>query len=324
MTLINNFARLGAMIEMLQLDKFKGSLVGLAVGDALGTTVEFAAPGKFNPIDDMIGGGVFRLQPGEWTDDTSMALCLAASLIETEEFDPVDQMNRYAKWLDEGYLSSIGKCFDIGNATAEALSRFQRTGEGYSGSTNPNSAGNGSIMRLCPVPMFYADDPKKAIRYAALSSKTTHAAGECVDACKLLAGYILAGLLGWSKDKMLEPAAFEGWLEAEPLAPRIIKIMQGSYKSKEPPEIQGSGYVVKSLEAALWAFYKSDSFEKGALMAVNLGDDADTTGAVYGQIAGAYYGVEKIPQKWREKLALRTLIEGFAEKLHRRAIASLR
>nr|WP_173275334.1 ADP-ribosylglycohydrolase family protein [Paenibacillus sp. NEAU-GSW1] len=307
----------------MQLERFKGSLVGLAVGDALGTTVEFTTPGKFKPVEDMVGGGVFRLQAGEWTDDTSMALCLAESLIETEGFDPADQMKRYAKWRHEGYMSSTGTCFDIGNATAEAISRFQRTGEGYCGSTNPNSAGNGSIMRLCPVPLFYAADPEKAIHFAMLSSKTTHAAEECVDACKLMTAYILAGLYGWSKERILDPFAFENWFDQNLLTSRIADIMYGSYKKKEPPEIQGSGYVVKSLEAALWAFYKSESFEQGALMAVNLGDDADTTGAVYGQIAGAFYGVDEIPAKWRDKLAMRPLIEGFAENLYLRATASL-
>lgn len=303
----------------LQLDRFKGSLIGLAVGDAIGTTVEFTTPGSFKPVEDMLGGGFFRLQAGQWTDDTSMALCLAESLVETDGFDPVDQMKRYAKWRHEGYLSSTGTCFDIGNATAEALSRFGRTGEGYCGSTNPNSAGNGSIMRLSPVPMFYAAQPLQAISYSALSSKTTHAAEECMDACRLMAAYILAGLYGWTKERMLEPSVFDEWFKGIVLAPEIAAILAGSYKVKEPPVIKGSGYVVKSLEAALWAFRKTDSFEEGVLMAVNLGDDADTTGAVYGQIAGAFYGMESIPAKWSKKLALGGLIEELAEGLHRRA-----
>lgn len=201
----------------------------------------------------------------------------------------------------------------------EAINRFHHTGDGYCGSTNSNTAGNGSIMRLCPVPMFYAADPKEAIRYSALSSKTTHAAEECLDACQLMSAYILAGLNGWSKERMLGPLAFENWFDPKSLTPRIAEIMEGSYKEKDPPEIQGSGYVVKSLEAAMWAFNKTDNFEQGALMAVNLGDDADTTGAVYGQIAGAYYGIEGIPEKWRDKLAMRPLIEEFAEKLYLRA-----
>src|SRR5262245_14888700 len=133
------------------IDRCRGSLLGLAVGDAVGTTLEFETPGTFEPITDMVGGGPFRLRPGEWTDDTSMALCLATSLVSCEGFDAADQMTRYLRWMEEGYWSSIGRCFDIGATTREALLRYKRTGDPWSGSTDPHSAGNGSLMRLCPV-----------------------------------------------------------------------------------------------------------------------------------------------------------------------------
>ena len=123
-------------------------MIGLAVGDAVGTTVEFKAPGTFAPVSDMVGGGPFGLRPGQWTDDTSMALCLAESLIECGGFDARDQMERYVRWWREGHLSSTGKCFDIGNTTRAALSRFEKTGDPFAGSTEPNVAGNGSLMRL--------------------------------------------------------------------------------------------------------------------------------------------------------------------------------
>ncbi|MEK3902468.1 ADP-ribosylglycohydrolase family protein [Paenibacillus sp. FSL R7-0179] len=299
----------------LTMDRYQGCLQGLAAGDALGTTVEFQAPGTFKPMTDMVGGGVFGLQPGQWTDDTSMALCLAESLLMVQTFDPVDQMQRYVKWYREGALSSTGRCFDIGNATREALHRYEASGEAYSGSADPFSAGNGSIMRLAPVVMYYAEQPAEAIRYAAMSSRTTHGAAECLAACRLLAAYILAGLHGWSKQEMLAPEAFREWLDEDTLTPHMLNIRQGSYKLKEPPQIQGSGYVVESLEAALWAFHKSDSFAEGALLAVNLGNDADTTGAIYGQIAGAYYGLSGIPAEWSRKLAMRELISGYAGRL---------
>ena len=128
--------------------RFRGCLLGLACGDAVGTTVEFTARGRFTPVTDLVGGGVFDLPPGAWTDDTSMALCLASSLTELGRFDPVDQMRRYRRWVDEGYLSSTGKCFDVGNTVYDALERFQQTGEPFSGSTDTWSAGNGCIMRL--------------------------------------------------------------------------------------------------------------------------------------------------------------------------------
>src|SRR5436309_15906657 len=115
-------------------DRFRGCLLGLACGDAVGTAVEFAPPGSFPPVEDMVGGGPFRLEAGEWTDDTAMALCLATSLLEKEGFDPVDQLQRYVRWWREGYLSSNGRCFDIGNTVRAALRRFEQTGEPYCGS----------------------------------------------------------------------------------------------------------------------------------------------------------------------------------------------
>ncbi|WP_150265156.1 ADP-ribosylglycohydrolase family protein [Paenibacillus tepidiphilus] len=299
----------------LDKERYAGCLLGLAAGDALGTTAEFKAPGTFAPLEDMTGGGVFGLQAGQWTDDTSMALCLAESLLERQGFDPADQMARYLRWFRHGHLSSTGECFDIGNATRAALLRFAADGEPYSGSADPLAAGNGSIMRLAPVVMYYAADPPAAVEYAARSSRTTHAAGECLAACRLLAAYILAGLHGWGKEELLAPDAFREWLPEDKLTPHILNIRDGSYKVKEPPEIQGTGYVVESLEAALWAFHRSASFAEGALLAVNLGNDADTTGAVYGQIAGAYYGRSAIPAPWREKLALGGLIEEYAGRL---------
>ena len=297
------------------LNRFQGSLIGLAVGDAIGTTVEFKKPGTFHKMTDMIGGGVFDLPKGCWTDDTSMALCLSESLITHKQFDPIDQMERYVKWYRAGHLSSIGRCFDIGNATAEALKTFERTGEPFSGSDNPYSAGNGSIMRLAPVPLFFSDNLNEAVKWSAQSSKTTHAAKECVDACRLFGAMIATAAKGLRKEELLHPQTFELLWSEEPLSPRIEEISQGSYKRLNPPDIQGSGYVVKSLEAALWAFYHGESFEEGVLLAVNLGDDADTTGAIYGQLAGAHYGIEAIPQRWLEPLAMKGLILDYASKL---------
>ncbi|QHW33744.1 ADP-ribosylglycohydrolase family protein [Paenibacillus rhizovicinus] len=301
----------------MSLNRYKGCLFGLAAGDAIGTTVEFSRPGTFEPVTEMTGGGVFRLQPGQWTDDTSMALCLADSLLAVQGFDAVDQMSRYARWMREGYRSSTGQCFDIGNATREAVIRHERTGEGFCGSSSPDSAGNGSIMRLAPIPMYYGEQPQEAIRYAEASSRTTHAAAECIDACRLFAAYISAALQGWEKERLLQPGAFDEWLNAAALAPRIAEVYGGSYLRNEPPDIQGNGYVVRSLEAALWAFAKGGSFEEGVLLAVNLGDDADTTGAVYGQLAGAHYGFDAIPERWTSKLAMRETLDELAEGLFR-------
>jgi ADP-ribosylglycohydrolase len=304
-------------MSVLDVNRYRGCLMGLAVGDALGTTLEFRPPGTFEPISDMVGGGPFGLEAGQWTDDTSMALCLAESLIEKQGFDPVDQMERYVRWYREGHLSSTGRCFDIGNTIRGALLKFEETREPYCGSTDSYSAGNGSIMRLAPVPMFFANKPIEAIERAAESSRTTHGAQTAVDACRYLAALIVGALNGAEKNELLaahycpEP----GYWKGHPLCSEINEIAAGFFKEKNPPAIKGSGYVVKSLEAALWAFFQGNDFKEGALLAVNLGDDADTTGAVYGQIAGAFYGLEGILQEWREKIALSELILQFADQL---------
>ncbi len=289
----------------IRFDRFRGALLGLAVADAVGTTLEFRPPGSFTPIDDMVGGGPFRLQPGQWTDDTSMALCLAASLVERQGFDPADQMARYLRWWREGYMSSTGRCFDIGNTVAGALRRFETSGEPFAGSTDPYSAGNGSIMRLAPVPMFYLNDPAQAIAMAGESSRTTHGAPAAVDACRFLAALLVAAINGANKEELLAADFWDG----PPLQADIAAIAAGSYKQKNPPQIKGTGYVVASLEAALWAFYHTADFRAACLRAANLGDDADTTAAVVGQLAGAFYGAAGIPAMWLQKLALRDTIE---------------
>jgi ADP-ribosyl-[dinitrogen reductase] hydrolase len=297
-------------------DQYRGCLLGLAVGDAVGTTLEFRAPGSFAPLEDMLGGGPFHLKAGQWTDDTSMALCLAASLVERKGFDAPDQMKRYVRWRDEGYMSSTGSCFDIGGTVSTSLRRFEATGEPFAGSTEPGTAGNGSIMRLAPVPLFYARDPRAAIEKSAESSQTTHGAQTAVDACRYLGALIVGALHGSSKEELLSSyySPVANYWQQNPLAPEIDEIAAGSFKQHNPPEIRGTGYAVKSLEAALWAFYHSTSFREGCLLAVNLGEDADTTGAVYGQLAGAFYGAQGIPQEWLTRLGQRELIESFADQ----------
>ncbi len=299
--------------------RLRGALLGLAAGDAVGTAVEFAPPGSFPPVTDMVGGGVFRLRPGEWTDDTSMALCLADSLIECSGFDPRDQMERYLRWRDEGYLSSTGSCFDIGYTISAALEGFRRSGDPFSGSTDPRSAGNGSIMRLAPVPLYFMNNPRKAVRLSAESSRTTHGTRTCLDACRYFGGLLVGACRGAGKDLLLSDryTPVEGMWAEEPLCSEIDEVASGSFKHREPPEIVGSGYVARSLEAALWSFFHSSDFREGCLLAVNLGDDADTTAAVYGQLAGAYYGEEGIPVEWRGKLAMADRIIALAEGLAR-------
>jgi len=181
------------------IDRYRGALMGLATGDALGTTLEFKPPGSFEPITGIVGGGPFGLEPGQWTDDSSMALCLAESLIEKEGFDPGDQMQRYVRWWREGYLSSNGNCFDIGRTVRVALRRFEVYQDPFAGETAPHFGGNGSLMRLVPMPLAFASDPEEAIRLAGEMSRTTHGAPEPIDACRYYTGLILGALAGQGK-----------------------------------------------------------------------------------------------------------------------------
>jgi ADP-ribosyl-[dinitrogen reductase] hydrolase len=294
------------------LDRFRGCLLGLAAGDAVGPTVEFRRRGTFPPVPGMAGGGPFRLEPGEWTDDTSMALCLAESLVEAGGFDPRDQMERYVRWWHEGYWSSNGRCFDIGITVRGSLCRYLDTRDPYAGPTDPMSAGNGCIMRLAPVPMFYAADETVARSFAAASSRTTHGATECLDACALLAGVLCRALRGEDKRSVLlaDADSFQG-------SARLMSIARGDYRRAREDDIRGTGYVVDCLEAALWCFDRGRTFEDAILLAANLGDDADTTAAVCGQIAGAFHGARGIPAAWLAKLARRDEITRLADALHR-------
>lgn len=237
------------------LDRAVGALLGLACGDAVGTTVEFRRPGTFEPLTDLVGGGPFGLQAGQWTDDTSMALCLAECLLDRGEHDPVDQMRRYVAWRDTGYLSSTGRCFDIGGATNGQLSRFARTGVAIDPQPTDEAAANGSLMRLSPVAIRWHRDPEQAAQWAGESSRPTHPASGPVDCCRLLAA-ITAELIGgvdWA-----QASAPGRWIQLD-LHPEVAAIAEGGWRDKEPPTIRGTGYCVDALETALWAVERSQS-----------------------------------------------------------------
>lgn len=289
--------------------RYEGCLIGLAIGDSLGTTVEFCPRNSFLELTTIVGGGIFNLIAGQWTDDTSMALCLAESLIICNGFDAHHQMTNYLHWWKYGHLSSTGKCFDIGNTVRNALSRFEKNGDPYSGSTNKLSAGNGSLMRLAPVVLYFYPSLADVLHYSAESSKTTHAAPEAIECCQLLAFILFQALNGKDKTTILDGKSL-------PLIePKVILLASGNYKNKGKNEIKGLSYAVESLEAALWCFYNSTSYREAVLMAANLGDDADTTAAITGQIAGAFYGVNNIPNHWRNILYQGKEIKDIAIKL---------
>jgi ADP-ribosyl-[dinitrogen reductase] hydrolase len=263
----------------------------------------------------MVGGGPFSLEPGQWTDDTSMALCLAESLLERDGFDAMDQMDRYVDWWQNGHLSSTGECFDIGVTTRESLERYTGNRDPFAGSTRPDRAGNGSLMRLAPVAMFFHGDADALVRHAGESSRTTHGALEAVECCQLFALMLSETLAGRKRDDVLF-AARAGFT-----APNVQSIARGHYREKTAALIVGSGYSIASLEAALWCFHNSASFEAAVLMAANLGDDTDTTAAITGQIAGAFFGVDGIPRGWLQRLSMSGDIDATARRLFERSEA---
>ncbi|MCG5247322.1 ADP-ribosylglycohydrolase family protein [Methylorubrum extorquens] len=290
-------------------DRALGALVGLAMGDAIGTTVEFEQRGSFDTVTDMIGGGPFNLEPGEWTDDTSMALCLADSLLARDGLDERDLLERFCRWFREGENSVTAHCFDIGNVTASALTHFEETGDIHAGPTDRMTAGNGSLMRLSPVAVRYWNDSDRLRDAARRQSYTTHGAQEAVDACEAFSAILSAAIQGRPLTDVLS-ASF-----GHPLSDGVQAIIEGSWKGKRRDDVRSSGYVLHSLEAALWCVGSSGSFSEAVLKAVNLGDDADTTGAITGQFAGAFYGLSGIPERWRKRLAWNDRVEGLADRL---------
>lgn len=296
-------------------DRRRGALIGLAIGDALGAAVEFKPRGSFPPVTGYRKGGPHRLEAGEWTDDTSMALALADS-IASVGWDLNDQAGRYVQWWKTGKYSVNGQCFDIGITTESALGNFLAQKNAFrSGDRSDRSSGNGSIMRLAPVPIryvdLYPDKIEDLSRLAEESSLPTHASEQCLAACRYLATILAALIHGEDRDEVLSPEwpPLQQLQDIRPLHPLIQEIAYGSFREKQPPVIQGSGWVVKSLEASLWAFHNATSFEETVLKAVNLGDDADTSGAISGQLAGAYWGESKIPGSLRSGLAQTNMLE---------------
>ncbi|CAF1022079.1 unnamed protein product [Rotaria sordida] len=332
-------------------DRVVGSLVGLTIGDALGANVKYR-PRQYllnYPVRDMQAGGSRGLKAGQWTDNTSMALCLASSLLTQRGFNPYDQMVRYLWWYKYGYLSSTGSCFDIGNTTRDALEEFarrQRTLKSYYHITTdaeidrlplghvtrvtefdtncglPGVTTNSALVRLASVPLFFHRYPETAVELSGQSARLTHGDARAIDACRYLGALIVAAVRGEPKYSLLSNdfyRAHQAWFGSNGLHEEVYRISLGSYKQVQGYDggIRGGTYIVKALEAALWAFWSDEnSFQTGILNAVNLGDDTDSTAAIYGQLAGAYYGRSAIPIHWIKQLYAAPLIECISQWLY--------
>lgn len=273
-------------------DRAIGAFIGLAVGDALGTTVEFKERGDFPLLTDMIGGGVFRLKPGEWTDDTSMALCVADNILAKGKVEPYDLMVRFARWYHLGENGSNDKCFDIGTTCVGAIRDFEDRKAYKPAADRPYLSGNGSIMRLAPVATRWHSDRDTMMQMAVLQGQTTHGSAECMDSCMSLAE-MLYGLIQGEYDEASDP----------------------KLKGVSSQTIPNSGYVMDTMLAARWAFTNTNNFNDCVLEASNLGGDADTIAAVAGQLAGAKYGLSGIREDWVAKLAKLDHLITTAEKL---------
>ncbi|CAF4245612.1 unnamed protein product, partial [Rotaria sordida] len=244
------------------------------------------------------------------------------------DFIPYDQLVRYKWWFEHGYMSSTGHCFDIGAATSQSLQEFIHRQTVFAKSyriplkkldylsdpsllqnfsvycSKSDVAGNGALMRLAPVPLFFYKHPQEATEFSGYSGQITHGDNKAYDACRYYGALICATLNDYTKEQLLDKDFYKkhkSWFGNKPLCEEIKQIAEGSYKKKGGYQdgIRGKGYIVNALEAALWAFWSdNNSFEQGVLAAINLGDDTDTTAAIYGQLAGAYYGYKKLPKKW--------------------------
>ena len=282
-------------------DRALGALLGLAVGDAVGAAIEFSPKPQFAVLDDMAQGGPHRLARGQWTDDTAMALALADSLALAPGLDPADLMRRFLDWRDTGAYSCTGTCFDVGNATSAALERFRRTGDPLAGSDDPDASGNGALMRLVPVAVRHWRDREALQAVAAVQTRTTHGSPATLAASAVFADLLADAIAGTSLPEVLASTAAE----------RIESGWRGLHRDG----IEGSGWVVQSLQAAVWAVSRTSDFRSAVLLAANLGNDADTTAAIAGQLAGAIYGAAGIPPEWLEALAWRERLERAATSL---------
>ena len=276
-------------------DQALGAVVGCAIGDALGTTLEFSRDPNSEPSTwhrEITGGGPFNLPEGGWTDDTSMMLALMDTYLERGFLDAPHCAENFLKWFKDGEFSHRGECFDIGIATSTALENYSQSSNPISGSVDPMSSGNGGIMRLAPSVVANHSDQHAARRDAVVQSAITHASEECLLIAGEMADVIWTGSL-------------------DTVEHRLENLNRLSWS-----ELLSGGYIRETWDCALWCVSHSDSFEEALIKTVNRRFDADTTGAVAGQIAGAIYGLSGIPERWLEKLIWRESVIEQASQLY--------
>jgi ADP-ribosyl-[dinitrogen reductase] hydrolase len=277
--------------------RYLGALLGLATGDAVGAATQYRRPGRFTPVGDMLGGGPFDLPRGAWSDDTAMALCLADSLLERAGFDARDQVERYRRWQQQGYLSATDSCVGITAGTARALARAQWRRQAFAGSHDPEALDPEVLSRVTPVVLYYFADRGRAIEQAAEAARTTCQAPAVLNACRALAAALHAALAGATRQDIR--AAAEALIG----------------KTSRPAAHGQEGSAPAALATALDIFARTDSFRDAVLAAANLGGASDVVAAAAGALAGAHYTQSAIPVMWRNSLMKLDLLEGFADRL---------
>jgi ADP-ribosylglycohydrolase len=302
-------------------ERFQGAMVGLAAGDALAAATQFRKPGTFAAVGDLLGGGPFDQPRGAWTDDTAMALLLAESLLEREGFDAHDQVQRFARWQREGYGSATGQCVGISASVARALATAQYKRQPFAGSHDPEQHDKDPLSRVAPVIMYFFADVASGVATASEAARLTAQAPMVLDCVRLFASMVHLALAGRNKSAVLRPPP-ELWRTPN-TRPEVLALYDGAYEHREPPEITGGGGILQALEAAMWAFHRSETFREGALLAVNLGSDSDVVAATYGQVAGAYHGVSAIPGIWRNSLIKQEVLINSADRLLTHALVTL-
>jgi ADP-ribosyl-[dinitrogen reductase] hydrolase len=259
-------------------DRAIGCFMGLAIGDALGCPVEFKDPGEFEPVTNYRYSYVWNIPAGYWTDDTSMALCLADSILATGTIDHEDLMKRFCRWFEKGENSATGRCFDIGTTTRHALMKYVRTKTYEHAEDMYWASGNGSIMRLAPVALRWYNDRQTVVGMSREQGIVTHGSKECIAACEELGTLLGKSIRG--EDIMTELQLF----------------------AADQKIVPNSGRASDTMISAKWAVGSTTNFRDAVLTAVNLGGDSDTIGAVAGQIAGSIYGYDSVPQEWKDGL----------------------
>jgi ADP-ribosyl-[dinitrogen reductase] hydrolase len=293
-------------------DRILGGLWGSLVGDALGVPVEFKdrAEVQADPVSEMRGFGTHNQTAGTWSDDSSLLLCSTESLLR-HEFDTGDMGKRFVRWYQEEIWMPHGKVFDVGVATARALTRIANGMRAeVAGGDDQFSNGNGSLMRILPVSLRFAKLPaKQAIDRVHRASALTHRHPRSQMACGLFT-FVVRELLNGNNASNAYSAglsAFRGFYESGPWWSAewdyFQLLLAGDLARRPESEIDSGGYVLNTLTASLWCLLTTQNFRDCVLKAVNLGGDTDTTGCVAGGLAGVAYGIKSIPADWISQLA---------------------